>query len=190
MLLKFSQLAIIILLIIGCVHKPQPFQIALAGYNIRFPVTSKELRSKHPNAVESLLEFLTDKTKDVETVWRFENSIRDPRSQPYGVLITMRNKSHKMDSMRTALENKYHQSFQPLLHPQHLGKNEYYEPDSTLIVMQINDDVQLSISQRKIWPHGRYQFTNDVVISICYNLDTTEKERFAMKQGDVRSRSD
>ncbi|GAB3643433.1 hypothetical protein [Spirosoma arcticum] len=186
--LKFGHLIFVLTLFASCRHEPQPFQASLAGYSIQFPTTSKELRNRYPNAVETLLIFLKDTTQNVQVVWRFENSIRDPRSQPYGVSVTLKNKGHKMDSIRTALETQYAQSFEPLTRPQHLGEYEYHEQDSSLGVMQINDDVQLSINRRKVWPQGGYKFTNDVVVSICYNLDVTERERFAMKQGDIRNR--
>ena len=187
MRLKFGHLIFVLTLFASCRHEPQPFQASLAGYSIQFPSTSKELRNKYPNATESLLIYLRDTTQDVRVAWRFENSVRDAQSQPYGVLITLKNKGYKMDSIRTALETQYGKSFKPLTRPQFLDKYEYYEQDPSLGVMQINDDVQLSINRRKVWPQGGYKFTNDVVVSICYNLDATERERFAMEQGDIRN---
>lgn len=139
--------------------------------------------------METHLTHLTDTTtKGVQVVWRFENSLMDKRSQPHGVIIRLGNKADKLDSIKGAFEKLYQLPFQPLLHPKHLGKYEYYETDSTLGVMQINEDVQLSVSRRKIWPAGGYQFTNDVLIAICYGRTDTEKERFAMKQGDIHVR--
>ena len=168
MRLKFGQLIFVLTLFAGCRHEPQPFQATLAEYSIEFPITSSELRNRYSNAEETLLVFLKDTTQDVRVVWRFENSIRDPRSQPYGVLITLKNKGYKVDSIRRALETQYAQSFEPLIRPEHLDEYEYYEQDPSLGVMQINDDVQLSINGKKVWPQGGYKFTNDVVVSICY----------------------
>ncbi|QMW03444.1 hypothetical protein [Spirosoma foliorum] len=192
-IMPLTQSAVLIfslfMLVLSCQTKHLPFETNVASCTIQFPITSHELRNRYPNAVESLSAELTDTTRDVQVVWRFNDLIQDPRSQPYGVLITLRNKGPKMDSIRTAFEKQYHKSFQPLTRPQHLGKYEYYESDSTLVVMEINDEVQLSINQRKVFPHNTgNQFMNDVVISICYNLDTTKKERFAMKQGEIRIR--
>lgn len=175
-------------LITGCRHQPTLYQINLAGYAIRFPVTSGELHHRYPKAVESLSNRLTDTTETVQIVWRFDNFIRDAKSQPYGALINLKNKGYAIDSLKTQLEELCQQRFKPLTAPRYMNKSEYYEPDSSLGVMPVNDDVQLSVSKRKIWPAGGYQFTNDVVISICYNLDDAQNERFALKQGDIHIR--
>ncbi|WP_247232214.1 hypothetical protein [Telluribacter sp. SYSU D00476] len=184
---RISYCFFILTLIGGCVHQPQPFQIALAGYDIQFPITVSDLRASHTDLKESLSAFLTKTSPESEVTWRFKFSVNDPRSQPYGVLITLKNKADKIDSIRTFIENKYHLSFEPLKEPKHLGKYEYYEPDSTLRIMQVNKDVQLAISRKKVWPDGKYQFTDDVVIYISYNLSEIEKERFVLKQGEIRA---
>jgi hypothetical protein len=182
---KLTFIVLLLSLMTACRHQPKPYQIKLAGYVIQFPVTSKELHRRYPQAAESLSNRLTDTTKSVQIVWRFNDFVHDTKSQPYGVVITLKNKSYAIDSIRTKLEGLCQQPFKPLTMPRYMNKLEYYEPDPSLSVMQINDDVQISINKRKIWPDGGYQFTNDVVISICYNLDAEQKERFAMKQGDI-----
>jgi hypothetical protein len=187
MVSKSSYCIFILTLIGGCGHQPQPFQLALAGYDIQFPITVSELRNSHTDLKESLSILLTKTNPESEITWRFKHSVNDPGSQPYGVLITLKNKADKIDSIRTFIENKYHLSFEPFKEVKHLGKYEYYEPDSTLRIMQVNKDVQLAISRRKVWPNGKYQFTDDVVIYISYNLSEVEKERFVLKQGTIRA---
>lgn len=177
-----------IALITSCFSKPVSFSVRIAGYQIHFPVTSGELQDRYPEAKQTHSAYLTDTIKNVQIVWRFEGFVQDKRSQPYGVIIKLANKADKLDSIKGAFEKLYQLPFQPLIYPKHLGKYEYYEKDPSLGVMSINNDVQLSVSRRKIWPAGGYQFTNDVLIAICYDLDDTEKERFAMKQGDIRPR--
>ncbi|RIV23550.1 hypothetical protein DYU11_11220 [Fibrisoma montanum] len=177
-----------LLLIYGCRSQAEPFETKLAGYTINLPVTSGEIRAKYPNAKESLFVYLTETTSDMDVEWRFNQSIYNPKSQAYAIIVTLRNKAHQMDSIRTALEAQYKKPFEPLLTPKHLGKYEYYEKDSTLGVLQVNEHVQLSIHRRKIWPLSGYQYTKDVVVSICYGLTDEQKERFAMKQGDIQPR--
>jgi hypothetical protein len=178
----------ILTLIGGCGRPPQPFQLTLEGHEVQFPTTASALCAAHPDIEESLLGFMTKTYPESRFQWRFRHSIKDPKSQPHGVLITLINKADRMDSLRTFFENKYHLPFEPWKEPKHLGKYEYYEPDSTLRIMQVNDDVQLAISRRKIWPHSGYQYTDDVIISISYDLSETEQERFAVKQGDIHVR--
>ncbi len=175
-------------LITACRHQPEPYQITLAGYTIQFPVTSEELHRHYPKAAESLANRLTDTTESVKIVWRFNDFVHDPKSQPYGVLITLKNKSYATDSIRNRLEELCQQPFKTLKTPRYMDKSEYYEVDSSLGVMQVNRDVQLSVNRKKVWPAGGYQFTNDVIISIGYNLDDAQKERFALKQGDIHVR--
>jgi hypothetical protein len=119
----------------------------------------------------------------------FENSTRDLNSQPYGVIISIRDKGNKMDSIRKAFENRYHQVFQPLKRPKHMGPNEFFEPDSTLLVMAVNQDVQLSITKKNVWSKSGYlgvDYIEDIVISIGYNLDASERERFVLRRGEIR----
>ncbi len=169
----------------GCRHQPKPYQITLAGYAIQFPVTSEELHRRYPQAVESLANRLTDTAKSVQIVWRFNSFVREPKNQPYGVLITLKNKGHAIDSIKTRLEQLCQQPFTPLTTSRYMSRFEYYEPDPSLGVIRVNEDVQVSINRRKIWPAGGYQFTNDVVISICYNVDDIQKERFVLRQGEI-----
>jgi len=185
---KISYLLVFSTLIISCFSKPVSYAVGIGEYQIQFPITSGELQTRYPNAKQTLSAYLTDTSENIQVVWHFEGFVQDKKSQPYGVIIRLKNKADKLDSIRGAFEKLYQMPFQPILQPKHLGKYEYYEKDSTLAVMQINEDVQLSMSRRKIWPAGGYQFTNDVLIAICYGRTDTEKERFAMKQGDIRVR--
>lgn len=181
----FSYLLWVFLILISCQSKPLPFDIVLAGYTVRFPSTAGEVCSRFPNARESLIAYLIEETPHIKLEWRFDGSIYEPRSQLYGVLMTLRNQPNKIDSIRAALEKHYNLSFTPLHKPQHLGKYEYYQPDSTLSVLDINDDIQLSIHRRMIWPIEGAAYTNDVIVAISYGLNAEKKERFAIKQGNI-----
>lgn len=173
----------------SCVQQPKPFQIGINAYTIRFPITFFELQKTYPYAEESLFSRLTDTTRNTKVVWMFENSTRDLNSQPYGVIISIRDKGNKIDSVRRALENRYNQVFQPLKRPKHMGPNEFFEPDSTLLVMTVNQDVQLSITKKNVWSKSGYlgvDYIEDIVISIGYNLDASERERFVLRRGEIR----
>jgi hypothetical protein len=148
-----------------------------------------ELQKTYPYAKESLFSRLTDTTRNTKAVWMFESSTRDLNSKPYGVIISLRDKGNKMDSIRRVFENRYHQVFHPLKRPKHIGSNEFFEPDSTLLVMAINQDVQLSITRKNVWSKSGYlgvDYVEDIVISIGYNLDASERERFVLRRGEIR----
>ncbi|WP_460982935.1 hypothetical protein [Spirosoma fluminis] len=145
------------------------------------------MKRKYPNAVESL-DHLTDTTKQAQVVWRFNSAVSDPRSHPYGVLITLKDKSIKFDSLKAALGKEFQKPFEALFSPEHMGEYEYYEKDPSLGVLQVTDEIQLSLSKGKFWPGTTYLYNDDIVISLCYGLSSAQKERFALKQGDIYPR--
>lgn len=140
---------------------------------------------------------LYDTTTRSSITWRFDDGggnvgLRDPKNQPYGVLIKVKDGWQKIDSIRAGFEQLYHKSFVSLI-PTNLSRYEWVSTgkQDKIVVMYINEDVQLSIRRAYTWPpinpHGNTysQLTNDVIISICYNLDGTQRERFALREGEI-----
>jgi hypothetical protein len=189
---------LIFVLMAGCRHQPKPYQIILAGYTVRFPITSSELKREYPMADTLRASTLYDTTTRSSITWRFDDmgsasaGLRGPKNQSYGVLIKIKDGWQKIDSIRAGFEQLYHKSFVPLT-PTHLSKYEWVSmgKEDKIAVMDINEDVQLSIrrdyTRPPINPHGNTysQLTNDVIISICYNLDGTQREHFALREGEI-----
>ncbi|MBO0951699.1 hypothetical protein [Fibrella forsythiae] len=164
------------LLMAGCQHEPKPFQVKVGKYNIQFPVTSAELQREYHNAVESVLVRLEDTTKSAQATWYFKKSLRDPRRQPYGVIIKLHDKGEKLDSIRTAFEHIYQK---PMLRfrPTHLSEYEGYDNSRPIWVTHVNRDTQVALC---------VNYINDIDIFICYNLEADEEERFVSYQGNIR----
>ncbi|WP_375446462.1 hypothetical protein [uncultured Fibrella sp.] len=177
-------------LLLACTEgKVEKFQINLADYHIKFPITSEELQAAYPKAKESHLVFLTDSNQAVRVTWLFEQSLLDSKRDSYGLIMTLEEKGQSIDSVRSAIASRFHQQFESLTIPKHLGNDEYFEPDSSLKVMHLKG-VQIAVQRRKIWPTYGYKYTNDVVISICYNRTIKEEERFVFKQGRIHEDDD
>ncbi len=173
-------------LLLACTNgRVEKFQIKLADYHIKFPITSGELKATYPEAKESHLIFLTDSNQSVRVTWLFEQSLLDSKRDSYGLLMTLKEKGQSIDSVRSEIEGIIHQQFKPLTIPKHLGKNEYFEPDSSLKVIHLKG-VQIAVQRRKIWPTSGYKYTNDVIVSVCYNRTAEEEERFVFKQGRIQ----
>lgn len=172
---------------ISCQKEPQPFRIKVAGHDIHFPTTSQILRRQHPNIISSQNIFLEDTTQHSRAVWKFKNSSESLGSEPYGVLVSFFGKGQRMDSVQKFFEKQFDQVFKRQTTANRLDKYEYYEPDSSPRIMQVNDDVQLSLSRRNVWPVGLDALTENVIVSICYGLTAEEQERFAFKQ-EIRKR--
>lgn len=152
-----------------------------------------DLQTYHPNGYRSWSNRFIDSNQTIRIEWWSEDwggsGNRDPKNQPYGVGIFLKNKGNQFDSVKTALEKQYGRNLL-LLNVTRLGKYEPYQPIPAVYTCRLNKNTILALSKASRHRGDPWSQYNSVRISIGYNLDATEEERFAVRDGRIHKDGD
>ncbi len=173
--------------------KPNPIHTELAGYTVQFPITVAELQRFYPNGYKSFSTKFVDTSHSIRAEWWFNthgtNGNRDLGNQPYSIGIFLKNEGSQFDSIKTALEKHYGKTLL-LLNVTRLGKYEPYQPSPPVYACHLNKSTILALSKASSDRGDSWSQYNSVRTSIGYNLNATEEERFAVKDGRIHEDTD
>lgn len=172
--------------------KPNPIHTELAGYTIQFPITVAELQKEYLNGYTLGYSKFIDSTQSTRAEWQFNawgsGGNHDPKNESYGIIIYLKNKDNQLDSVKTALEQQYKQSLQPLTFEKLQG--DFTKIDPPLYACHINEETILILTKAVSYRGDSWSQYNSLRISIGYNLSKKEEELFALTSGGIHEDTD
>lgn len=177
-------------LLFGC--QPEPIHTELAGYTIEFPVTIAELQRQYLHGYKFMDHKFIDSTQSIRAEWQFNvwgsSGNHDPKNEPYGVVIYLKNKGNQLDSVKTALETQYKQSLKPLIIDKLEGNFTKINPP--IYVCHIGKETILVLTKAINYRGDPWSEYNSLRISLGYNLTKKEEELFALTSGGIHKDED
>ncbi|GAB3960658.1 hypothetical protein GCM10028805_58290 [Spirosoma harenae] len=170
----------LLLLVWGC--KPSPVTTELMGYSLHFPINLAELQKQYPNGHTVYSNRFVDSTQAIKVEWWFnvwgDTGNSDPKNEPHGVVMFLKNKEASFDSVKTALEKRYKQTLEPLVFTKSNGNFSKVKP---IYVCHISEDALLVLTKADSYSPER----NSLEIAIGYNLTKKQLEAFALLSGPI-----
>ncbi|GAB2559578.1 hypothetical protein GCM10027190_06760 [Spirosoma areae] len=147
-----------------------------------------ELQKQYPKGYPIEHYKFIDSSQSIMAEWWFdtwENNMgnHDPKSQPHGVVIFLKDKGNQLDSVKTALEQQYKQSLEPL--EIHKLKGDFTKINPPIYVCHINEGTILVLTKGATYRDDPWSQKNSLRISIGYNLSQKNEEFFALLGGDI-----
>lgn len=167
-------------LLYGC--KPKPFQANLAGYIIKFPTTLSQLQKQYPTGQLFSDDRFVDSSQTVRIEWWFNawgnTGNQELRNEPHGVVIFLRGKEAKFDSVKNILQQHYGQILEPLVFTKSYGDFSGLKP---IYVCHTSEGAFIVLTKSDSYRSE----PNSLRISIGYNLNTKQEEAFALLGGPI-----
>ncbi|GAB3783585.1 hypothetical protein GCM10028818_41880 [Spirosoma horti] len=162
--------------------KPKPFQTNLSGYTIHFPTTLNQLQKQYPTGQLLSDDRFVDSSQTVRTEWWFNtwgnNGNQELRNESHGVVMFLRGKETKFDSVKNSLQQRYRQILKPLVFTKSHGDFSSLKP---IYVCHTSEGAFLVLTR----PDSYRSEPNSLRISIGYNLTRKQEEAFALLGGPI-----
>ena len=169
-----------------------PILVKVAGYTIQFPNTLAELEKEYPNGHRVDYNKFIDSNQTNRVEWQFNvwgsNRNHDPRNNPYGIVIYLKNKGDRLDSVKTALEQQYNQVLQPFIFQKLQG--DFTKIDPPIYTCHIERGTILVLTKAVSYRRDSWSQYNSLRVSIGYNLTKKEEELFALTSGSIHEDAD
>ncbi|GAB3960663.1 hypothetical protein GCM10028805_58310 [Spirosoma harenae] len=141
-----------------------------------------ELGQNHPCGSLVGHHNFIDSSQSARIEWQFDEwadaGNQERRSQPYGVVIFLKNKANQLDSLKTILEKQYRKSLKPMTI--YSPKGEFMHFDPQIYRCEITEGTSLILTKAARYRGDSWSQYNSLRISIGYNLNRQEEELFAV----------